>query len=233
VRALLFDIDGTLTAGGGAGSRALGRALHTRPRATEELRNMRLDGMTDRWIARALLATEGDPSVALPERMKVVTGAEIDGVLEKYLVALEAACLEHPYRPLPGIPELLQALQKRSDVIIGLCTGNVERGAELKLRSAGLWGPFRFGGYGNDAEPRGEIVKAAWQRAQALGAKDALVIGETPRDILAAHDAGLPVCAVATGRFTVHDLAEHGAEVVVESFADTAASERLLAGPLH
>jgi phosphoglycolate phosphatase-like HAD superfamily hydrolase len=233
MRALLFDIDGTLTVGGGAGSRALGRALHTRPRATEELRNMRLDGMTDRLIARALLATEGDHALPLPERMKAVTEAEIDAVLAKYLEALETACAEHPYRPLPGVEALLQALQKRDDVILGICTGNLERGALLKLRSAGLWGPFRFGGYGSDAEPRAEIVKAAWKRAQALGASEGLVIGDTSRDILAAHDAGLPACAVATGRFTVHELAEHGAEMVVASFADTAATERMLAGPLR
>lgn len=233
MRALLFDIDGTLTVGGGAGNRALGRALHTRPRATEELRNMRLDGMTDRLISRALLASEGDHSVPLPERMKAVTDAEIDVVLARYLEALQLECAERPYRPLPGVEELLRALRKRSDLVLGICTGNVERGAELKLRSAGLWGPFRFGGYGSDAEPRAEIVKAAWRRAQALGATEGLVIGDTSRDILAAHEAGLPACAVATGRFTVHELAEHGAEMVVASFADVAASERLLAGPLR
>jgi phosphoglycolate phosphatase len=233
MRALLFDIDGTLTMGGGAGGRALGRALHKRPRATEELRNMRLDGMTDRLISRALLATEGDHAVPLPERMKAVTGAEIDAVLAKYLEALKTEVAARPYKALPGIPELLQTLQKRDDVILGICTGNIEQGALLKLSSAGLWGPFRFGGYGSDAEPRAEIVKAAWKRAQALGATEGLVIGDTSRDILAAHDAGLPACAVATGRFTVHELAEHGAEMVVENFADTTASERMLAGPLR
>jgi phosphoglycolate phosphatase len=233
MRALLFDLDGTLTVGGGAGSRALGRALHTKKRASEELRNMRLDGMTDRSIARALLESEGDHALSLTERMKAVEEAEIDAVLARYLEALQVECEERPYRPLPGIEQLLAALQARKDVVLGLCTGNVERGAELKLRSAGLWGSFRFGGYGSDAEPRAEIVRTAWQRAQSLGAKDALVIGDTSRDILAAHDAGLPACAVATGRFTVHELAEHGAEIVLESFADVVAAERLLVAPLH
>jgi phosphoglycolate phosphatase len=233
MRALLFDIDGTLTQGGGAGGRALGRALHTKKRATEELNKMRLDGMTDRSIARALLAAEGDQGVPLQERMKAVQDAEIDSTLAAYLEMLKLGCEERPYRPLPGIEELLKALQARSGVILGLCTGNLERGAELKLRSAGLWGPFKFGGYGSDAEQRADIVRAAWQRAQKLGATEGLVIGDTSRDILAAHDAGLPACAVATGRFTVHELAEHGAEIVVESFADAAAAERLLVGPLH
>ena len=233
MRALLFDIDGTLTQGGGAGGSALGQALHTRKRAAEELGKMRLDGMTDRSIARALLAAEGDQSIPLLERMEAVEDAEIDSTLARYLEALKIGCEERPYRPLPGIERLLSALQKRTDVILGLCTGNLERGAELKLRSAGLWGPFKFGGYGSDAEQRADIVRAAWQRAQKLGAKDGLVIGDTSRDILAAHDAGLPACAVATGRFTVHELAEHGADIVLESFADASAAERLLVGPLR
>ena len=55
MRALLFDLDGTLTRSAGAGARALGKELGARLRATEELRKMRLDGMTDRAIARALL----------------------------------------------------------------------------------------------------------------------------------------------------------------------------------
>jgi phosphoglycolate phosphatase len=117
-------------------------------------------------------------------------------------------------------------------VLLGLCTGNLARGAELKLTAAGLWGPFRFGGYGSDAEPRADIVRAAWRRARELGATEGLVIGDTPRDILAAHDAGLAACGVATGRCSVHELAEHGAELVLPDFADLAGAEKLLLGPL-
>jgi phosphoglycolate phosphatase len=233
MRALLFDLDGTLTKGGGGGSRALGKALGAHSRAAEELRNMRLDGMTDKSIARALLATEGDASLPLVERMKAVENAAIDAVLDRYLERLEEECAARPYQPLPGVEELLVRLAARSDVLLGLCTGNLRRGAEIKLRSAKLWGQFRFGGYGSDAEPRPDIVRTAWQRAKELGATEALVIGDTSRDILAAHEAGLPACGVATGRFTVHELAEHGAELIAQDFADVAAAERLLTGPLH
>ena len=232
-RALLFDLDGTLTQGGGAGSRALGRALHAKPQAAEELRKMRLDGMTDRLIARIVLAAEGDQAVALEARMTAVSAAEIDALLSRYVDALAAECVTHPYLPLPGIVELLPRLQARSNVLLGLCTGNLSRGAELKLVSAGLWGCWQFGGYGSDAEPRAEIVRTAWRRARELGATEALVIGDTPRDILAAHEAGLPACAVATGRWTVHDLAVHGAELVAEDFSDPGAAEELLLGPLR
>lgn len=228
MKALLFDLDGTLTHSAGAGSRALGRALHARPQAMAELRKMRLDGMTDRAIARALLAAEGDQAVALEERMRGVQEAEIDAVLERYLAALSSECAAHAYQPLPGVAELVRRLAARSEVLLGLCTGNLARGAELKLSSAGLWGPFRFGGYGSDAEPRVEIVRTAWRRAQELGARAGLVIGDTPRDILAAHDAGLPSCGVATGRWSVHDLAAHGADLILRDFSDVDTAERLL-----
>ena len=228
MKALLFDLDGTLTKGGGAGGKALGRALHSKPAAVEELRKMRLDGMTDRSIARIVLAAEGDQSILLAQRLADVGDADIDAVLTRYAAALEEECARNPYLPLPGVPALLQKLQQRSDVLLGLCTGNLQRGAELKLRSAGLWGPWKFGGYGSDAEPRADIVRTAWKRAQALGATSALVIGDTPRDILAAHDAGLPACGVATGRFTTHELAENGAEKVLQDFSDLDASLVLL-----
>jgi len=102
VRALLFDLDGTLTKSAGAGSRALGRALHARQQAVDELRKMRLDGMTDRGIARALLAAEGDHSIPVEERARRVAEAEIDAVLGRYLEALEAECALQAYSALPG-----------------------------------------------------------------------------------------------------------------------------------
>lgn len=227
MRALLFDLDGTLTRSSGAGTRALAAAVGARMRAAQELRKMRLDGMTDRAIARLLLAAErhGPP--------QDVPDADIDAVLSQYLVALANECEAKAYVALPGVTELLERLAKRSDVLLGLCTGNLEPGARLKLSCVGLWERFRFGGYGSDAEPRPEIVRTAWRRARELGATEALVIGDTPRDILAAHEAGLPACAVASGRWTIHDLSTHGPEVVMQGFADVDRAERLLLGALR
>jgi phosphoglycolate phosphatase-like HAD superfamily hydrolase len=170
--------------------------------------------------------------VPLPERMKSVAESDIDTVLARYLEMLRVECAERPFQPLPGVAALLGSLRQRSDVLLGLCTGNLETGAGIKLRSAGLWGAFRFGGYGSDAEPRADIVRVAWRRAKDLGATEALVVGDTPRDILAAREAGLPTCAVATGRFTVHELAEHGPAIVAADFSDAAAAERLLLAKL-
>jgi phosphoglycolate phosphatase-like HAD superfamily hydrolase len=164
--------------------------------------------------------------------MRGVAESEIDATLGRYLEALAGECAKSAYEPQPGVRELLGRLRARADVLLGLCTGNLERGAQLKLQSAGLWGEFHFGGYGSDAEPRPDIVRAAWSRAQALGATSAIVIGDTPRDVLAAHEAGLPACGVATGRFSVQELLAHGAEIVLPDFSDVAETERLLLAPL-
>ncbi|HWE25922.1 MAG TPA: HAD family hydrolase, partial [Myxococcales bacterium] len=195
-----------------------------RPRAAQELRKMRLDGMTDRAIARALLAAErhGAP--------QDVAEHDIDAVLSQYLGALEAECAAKSYVTLPGVTDLLSRLASRPGVLLGLCTGNLEAGARLKLGCAGVWQYFRFGGYGSDAEPRPQIVRVAWRRARELGATEALVIGDTPRDILAAHEAGLPACGVATGRWSVHDLATHGPEVILQDLTDAVRAEELLLG---
>ena len=232
MRALLWDIDGTLTKSAGAGMRALASAL-THSAASEHLRGMRLDGMTDRAIVRALLSAAGDPARTLEERAGAVQDAAIDAVLEQYLVALASECANKSYFAQPGIAELIPRLADRGDLLLGLCTGNLERGAELKLTAAGLWPRFRFGGYGSDAEHRAEIVSTAWTRAQALGATSGLVIGDTPRDILAAHEAGLPACGVATGRWSTRELSEQGADCVIESFIDIATSEQLLLEPIR
>src|SRR5260370_21730323 len=101
VKARPFDLDGTLTRSGGAGSRALGRALHARPQAVAELHKMRLDGMTDRAIARSLLAAGGDQAGTLEERVRGGGGAEIDAGLERYLPALSIACAPPTHQPLP------------------------------------------------------------------------------------------------------------------------------------
>jgi phosphoglycolate phosphatase len=214
VRALLFDLDGTLTRSAGAGMRSLARALHQKPRAAEHLKSMRLDGMTDRAIVRLTLIAEE----------QAVTEDAIDEVLAHYLDALEQACAAgDAYRTLPGVDALIERLHARSDVLLGLCTGNVERGARAKLSGTGLWPRFRFGG----------IVRAAWQRARALGAQSGLVVGDTPRDVAAAHEAGLPALGVATGRFTVEELQESGAERVIADFSDLEASLTLLLAPGH
>jgi len=231
---LLFDIDGTLISAGGAGSRSLERALarHLEPLAGRRvawLDGMRLDGMTDRLIVRQAMQAAG---LAFDD-------GTCDRVLESYLEILAGEIRGPGFRVLPGVAELLQALEARG-AVLGLCTGNVGGGARIKLARGGLDRHFGFGegdvnGFAHDGEARERIVEAALRRASArLGRRvwpgEALVVGDTPRDVDAARRVGVPVLAVATGRFTVEQLAAHGADRVLPSLAG--AVELLLGWPV-
>jgi phosphoglycolate phosphatase-like HAD superfamily hydrolase len=232
-RVLLFDIDGTLVNAGGAGRRALEQALEhhlggaVRPQEAW-LTGMKLDGMTDRLIVREAMVAVGHP----------FDEALCDRILETYADRLEREILGPRYAVLPGVTELLEELTRR-EALFGLCTGNVLRGARIKLARGGLDRFFGFGerdvyGFAADGEAREVIVLAALRRAsarlgRAVSPREVLVIGDTPRDIAAAHAAGCPVLAVATGRFGVEALRAEGADLAVATLAEADATAFLLA----
>ena len=170
-----------------AQERALERAfevVHGRPRALE---GVVLDGSTDPIILDEALKLAGLRAPHAP-------------ILEAYLGFLEeeAAALRTG-GVLPGVAELLAALEDRRDVARGLVTGNIEPGAFVKLRRFGLERAFRFGGYGSDTPERSEMVRLAVERSGARSGAPVVLIGDTPNDIRAARANGALSIAVATG----------------------------------
>lgn len=209
---LLWDIDGTLILSGGAGYRALGVALRTEFGIEGTLEGVELAGRTDRWIARSVFRKFNLP--ATPEA--------IDRYLEAYLRALPGELAVPGARTLPGVAEILEALGRRGDVASGLLTGNLRRGAEIKLRHHGLWTHFAFGAFADDAEVRDELGPHAVRRACAhheveFATHRVWVIGDTPHDIACGKAIGAHTVAVATGGYTVEELAACGPTAV---FAD-------------
>jgi phosphoglycolate phosphatase-like HAD superfamily hydrolase len=207
---VLFDIDGTLCLSGGAGARALERALLELLGVSRGLSGITLDGATDPAIMRAIFAAQSlDFDAALSER-----------VLARYLELLpEELQTGNGYQLMPGVAELLEQLMAE-DIAIGLCTGNLVQGARAKLSHGGIWDPFApphfGGGFGSDAEERHEIVRVAIARAEthlarSLAPRDVLIVGDTPRDVAAALAVGVPCLGVATGRSSEAQLAEAGA----------------------
>jgi phosphoglycolate phosphatase-like HAD superfamily hydrolase len=220
---LLWDIDGTLILSGGAGERALAAALNQEFGIAGTLEDIEVAGRTDPWIARRVLA-----KFALPD-----TAENIARYLDGYLRALPNELANPEARILPGVRELLQVLADRGDVAQGLLTGNLRRGAEIKLVHHDLWAHFSFGAFADDSETRNELGPHAVRRASShhsiqFAADQVIVIGDTPYDIACGQIIGARTIGVATGRFSVEELRACAPTAVFPNLSDTAAVLRLL-----
>jgi len=211
----LFDIDGTLISSGGAGRRAMERAFAELTGRGDACQGFTMAGMTDRAIVRAgLVAIGQDAGEAAVERL-----------LQSYLGHLPGevtAARDAEYRLHRGVLAALDAVRVRPGSAVGLGTGNVEQGARIKLARVGIADRFGFGGFGCDHEDRAELIAVGAARGRRqLGAPTAeilvVVIGDTPRDVRAAHANGAECIAVATGQFSLAELREAGAD---HAFAD-------------
>ncbi len=220
MRLVLFDIDGTLLLSDGAGRRAIHRAL-IEVFGTTGPEDYHFDGKTDPQIVRELmrLAGHGDTRI----------DADMQRLLERYVECLHeelASPDHHPYT-LPGVPVLLDALEARSNVIVGLLTGNLEPGARAKIEAVGLdFGRFRVGAFGSDHELRPELPAIARERTRhQLGVDlrgDAIVvIGDTPADLTCGESLGASAIGVATGRYSVDELQRHAPVAVFRDLSDT------------
>ena len=212
---LLFDIDGTLITSGGAGERALRIGFRERFGIDDDLRNVEIAGLTDSGIARAMLRTHG-----LAE-----TPENIAAFVDSYLANLVKELPLTEGRLLPGVVPLLAALQGRPDMVLALLTGNVERGAKLKLSHYGVWTFFEFGAYADDHHDRNELGPFAQRRAREkhgidFPAERICVLGDTPHDIACARAIGARAIAIATGKFTRAELAAHLPDFVFDDLSD-------------
>jgi phosphoglycolate phosphatase len=220
----LFDIDGTLLSSGGAGKMALEQALLSEFNLDGIRTNVPYSGRTDVAIGRELLHVHGiEPN---EDRLRQLQ--------EAYLQRLPAALAANKGMILPGVLSLLNELQQSSTpVLIGLLTGNIRRGATVKLGHYNINHYFRFGGFGDGVLTRDEVARAAWTEAQqhhpeALSGKRTWVIGDTPLDITCARHIGAKVLAVATGQHPIQELESYQPDVLLPSLEQEGLMERLL-----
>ena len=226
MRLILFDIDGTLLWTNGAGRRAIHRALIDEMGTAGPIDGYRFDGKTDPQIVRELLALAGHPECESDDRITAVCRRYVD------LLTAELAKPTQATKLYPGIADLLSALEPyESDgrALVGLLTGNVQAGAALKLRSAGLDpGRFTVGAFGSDSHRRAELPAVAAQRAaertgRPFTGDDIVILGDTPDDVACARPMGAHTVAVATGFYSTAQLRAVGAQHVFENLAETEA----------
>lgn len=226
MRLILFDIDGTLLWTNGAGRRAIHRALLDEMGTAGPIEGYRFDGKTDPQIVRELLTLAGHPESDSEDRITAVCRRYVD------LLTAELARPTQATKLYPGINDLLTALEPyEADrrALVGLLTGNVEHGAALKLRSAGL-DPARFavGAFGSDSHRRADLPAVAARRAaERTGGRfsgdDLVIVGDTPDDVACARPMGARTVAVATGFYDTNALRAAGATHVFENLGDTQA----------
>ncbi len=212
---ILFDIDGTIITSGGAGERALRQALKERFGIDDDLKSIEIAGRTDSGIVRQLCRR-----FHLEE-----TPENFTKFFDGYLHHLADMLPKTEGRLLPGIIPLLDALKAREDMVLGLLTGNLERGAELKLKHYGVWDYFEFGAFADDHHDRNELGRFACSRAlERRGVEFAperiYVLGDTPHDVACARAFGAKAIAIATGNFSRAQLAEHAPDYLFDDLSD-------------
>lgn len=221
----LFDIDGTLVSTGGAGRRAIERAFLL-ALGTATVLDFSFAGMTDPAIVRTGLQRAG----------RAADAAAIAEVLAAYLLVLEEEVLAaERFVVHAGVSETLDAVEAWADVAIGLGTGNIERGARVKLGRANLHDRFAFGGFGSDSEDRAELLRVGAERGAArLGRRRedcrVVIIGDTPKDVAAALAIGADAIGVGTGPFPAEELRACGARWAFQTLLDEGAMEALRGG---
>jgi len=220
MRLVLFDIDGTLLSSQGIGRTAMRRALGS-IFGSPGNPAYRYDGKTDRQIVRDVMRLEGHSDDYIDSQMEKVMEVYLEGLREN------AKSGKFNVQPLEGVVELLDALEPREDVVLGLLTGNVEPGARTKLIAAGI-NPdrFRVNAFGSDHEARPELPAIAQRRASEKLGLDIdggrmVVIGDTPADIACGRSLGAKAIGVASGHYTVEQLQEHDPYAVFPSLANT------------
>ncbi len=202
VRLVLFDIDGTLIEAGGAGSKAFGQTCAMEFKIPNGTAGLRFAGRTDPAIVREFFLKYQIPPT--PENFQ--------RFFDSYVFWLDHLLEKTKGRVLPGIRELVRELEQLPNPpLLGLLTGNIRLGAQIKLTHYRLWDHFQTGGFGDDAEDRDRIAACARERGSRLLKKELrgeeiLVIGDTPMDIRCGKAIQAKVLALATGSYSLAQL---------------------------
>lgn len=216
--AYLFDIDGTLLSNWDSIHWDSFAASVRRMTGFEvTLEGIPVAGSTDTAILRAACTQAGVPAAIIENNL--------EAILESMCSTVKARQHEMRVALMPGVEDTLHYLAQRG-ALLGVATGNLETIGWIKIERAGLREWFKFGGFSDRFPVRSELIGQAAEKARALTRSSAsvCVVGDTPRDIEAAHANSIPVIAVATGRYSYDELLAEKPEACVTSLADLLAT---------
>ena len=221
VRLVLFDIDGTLIRTGGAGVQAFAKVFATEFNAVDGFERLKFAGRTDVGLVREFFGFHNIPP----------TTENFHRFFERYAFWLDHILRESKGGVCAGVHEFIAELRALSNPpVLGLLTGNIRLGAEIKLRHYHLWDTFQTGAFADDHEDRDQIAAIARDRGirilkRELRGEEVLVIGDTPLDIRCARAIDARVLAVATGGHALSELRLHKPDFAVSELTSISASE--------
>lgn len=212
--AWLFDIDGTLLHTGGAARESFAHAVHAVLGVQDDLADIAFAGRTEPLIVADILAKHG---------------LRLDDGLEPRFWNTVFDEMRRRLRPgrgrvLPGVTDLLDAVEREPAWVGGLLTGNMTQMARIKLRHYGLADRFHFGGFGEMAGDRNalaRLVVAEVGSRYGVPPDRCVVVGDTVHDVTCARAAGARVIAVATGGTERDVLASHEPDLMLDDLTDT------------
>lgn len=224
---VLFDIDGTLLSTSGVAASAIRDALLEGFGTAGPVDTFPFMGKTDPQILRELMLEAGVPAARIE--------ADLAAAVDRYVELLDRRLSHDHIRLCRGVRALLERLAADDTVITALLTGNMERGATVKLGAAGLVQFFSFGAYGSDNEDRNQLVPLARERARRLTGRDfpghrTVVVGDAPPDVLCAHAGEARAIAVASGWTPMDELAHHRPHGLLQDLGATDVAEAVILG---
>lgn len=216
MKLILFDIDGTLVRTNGTTRRAVEEALADLVGRPLETKDVRFSGKTDLQIMAEVFELNGVE----------VTRDLVREALDLYVRVAHPLMQRKDVTVLPGVRTLLDDLRSRSDVHVGLVTGNVEEMAYRKLEVVELNHHFCFGAFGCDDADRNALPPLAIRRAHdhtGIEFEPSLVtvIGDTRRDIECGRAAGIRAVAVCTGHCSQAELEPHRPDALLHDLTST------------
>jgi phosphoglycolate phosphatase-like HAD superfamily hydrolase len=221
VRLVLFDIDGTLVHTGGAGIKAFAKTFATEFNALDGVEKISFAGRTDVNLVREFFGIHRIE--ATPENFR--------RFFENYVFWLDQTVSQSNGGTCRGVCEFIEGLLALPDPpMLGLLTGNIRLGAEIKLRRYHLWDIFEIGGFADDHENRNQIASAALERGsrvfgRQLRGEEIVVVGDTPHDIRCGRHIGAKTLAVATGGAKLDQLIKHEPDWAVEDLTRVSVQE--------
>ncbi|NHI92336.1 MAG: HAD family hydrolase [Candidatus Lokiarchaeota archaeon] len=206
----LFDIDGTLVKGFHAHHKAFINSIKKIFNIDTTIEMYQYHGSTDLYIIYDVLAKNKIP-IEMIDR-------QLDRIKDEMIKIYEKEVLKEKIQVLSGALEVLNLIKNRNEGL-GLVTGNLSKIAYLKLKQVYLSNYFPIGGFGETSKLRLKLILKAIKEAEKyyglnFNNEDIYIIGDTPRDIDAAHQAHVNAISIASGMYRREDLIKNNPKYV-------------------